>query len=262
MSPGPVRRQQHPVQQRLGLLGRVQLQPVLVAQPLRPGAEREQPVAAHLHVVVQRLHRLVVEPVARIPPARRPDHRLVRVGEAPAAEIRHRIRLAPDHVVEDPEPQLLQDGADAENVVIGTDHPDRAVLAQQPAALGQPLPGERVIGLEVGEPVPVVVHPVHQAVVGPAQLAAELQVVRRVGEDAVDRRRRQHAHDARGIAQDDLVQGQLADDLHGDAASPLRHCEARWPGPAAPRPRQCRPIRIAAWRDRVNPRFRPPPDPG
>ena len=67
----------------------------------------------------------------------------MRVGEAPAAEIRHRVGLAPDHVVEDPESQLLQDRADAEDVVVGADHPERAVLAQQPAALGQPFAGER-----------------------------------------------------------------------------------------------------------------------
>ena len=35
-------------------------------QPLRAAAEREQPVAAHLQVVVERLHRLVVEGVARL----------------------------------------------------------------------------------------------------------------------------------------------------------------------------------------------------
>ena len=56
--------EQHAVQQRLGLLRRMQLQAVLVAQPLGAGAQRDQPVAAHLDVVVQRLHGLVVELVA------------------------------------------------------------------------------------------------------------------------------------------------------------------------------------------------------
>ena len=70
-------------------------------------------------------------------------------------EIRHRVGLAPHHVVQDPEPQVLQDRADAEDVVVGADHPQRAVLAQQPAAFGQPVPGERVVGGEVGEAVPV-----------------------------------------------------------------------------------------------------------
>ncbi len=202
------------MQQGLGLLRRVELEAVLVAQPLRPGAQRQEPVAAHLQVVVQRLHGLVVEAVAAVPAPRRPDQRLVRVGEAAPAEIRHRVGLAPHHVVEDPEAQVLQDGADAEDVVVGADHPDRAVLLQQPPALAEPAPGEGVVGGEVAEPVPVLVHRVHQAVVGPAQLAAELQVVRRVGEDAVDRGRRQHAHQWDAVAEQHLVQGQFRGDVH------------------------------------------------
>ncbi len=193
----------------------MQLQPVLVAQPLGARAEREIPVAAHLHVVVQRLHGLVVEAIARIPPRCRPDQRLMRVGEPPAAEIRHRVGLAPDHVVQNPEPEFLEDGADAENIVVAADHPQRAVLAQQPAALAEPVAGEGIVGGEIGEMVPVIVHPVDQAVVGPAQLAPQLQVVRGVGEDAMNRGRRQHAHDAHGVAENDLVQGQFADDLQG-----------------------------------------------
>ena len=95
-------------------------------EPLLAGAERDGPVGAHLHVVVAGLQRLVVERVAaRRWLARRPDQRLVRVGEAAAAEIRHRVDLAPHHVVEDPEAEILQDRADAEDVVIGADHPQR-----------------------------------------------------------------------------------------------------------------------------------------
>jgi len=47
----------------------------------------------------------------------------MRIGEAPAAEIRHRIDLAPDHVIEEPEAKILEQRADAEDVVIGADHP-------------------------------------------------------------------------------------------------------------------------------------------
>ncbi len=157
-SPGHGAGQQDPVQQRLRLLRRVQLQAVLVAQPLLAGAQRDQPVAAHLQIVVQRLHRSVVEAVAAVLLARRPDQRLVRVGEAAAAEVRHRVGFAPDHVVEDPESQVLQDGADAEDVVVAADHPQRAVLAQHAPRLGQPRAGEGVVGGEIGELVPVVVH--------------------------------------------------------------------------------------------------------
>ena len=42
----------------------------------------------------------------------------MRIGEAAAAEIRHRVRFAPDDVIEDPEVEVLEDGADAEDVVV------------------------------------------------------------------------------------------------------------------------------------------------
>jgi hypothetical protein len=58
----------------------------------------------------------------------------VRVGEALAAEVRHRVGLAPDDVVQDPEAQVLQRRADAEDVVIAADHPQRAVGLQHAAA--------------------------------------------------------------------------------------------------------------------------------
>ena len=48
------------------------------------------------------------------------------IGKAPAAEIRHRIGLAPHHIVQDPVAQILQAGADAEDIVIGADNPERA----------------------------------------------------------------------------------------------------------------------------------------
>ena len=131
------------------------------------------------------------------------------VGEAPAAEIGHRVGFAPNHIVEDPEAEILQDCADAKDVVIGADHPQRAVLAQQPVALGQPVSGECIVGGEIGEPVPLVVDAVHQTVVGPPQLAAQLQVIRWIGKDAVDRRRRQHAHQLHTVAPQNLVQRQL-----------------------------------------------------
>ena len=59
------RGQDHPVQQRLGLLGGMGLGAV-PAQTLGPGAERQQPVAPHLQIVVQRLHRVVIETVTRV----------------------------------------------------------------------------------------------------------------------------------------------------------------------------------------------------
>ena len=73
-------------QQRLGLLRRMGLLAVLALQPLAAGAQRQQPVGAHLGALVQLLHRIVVEGVLLVGAvARRPDQRLVGVGEALAA---------------------------------------------------------------------------------------------------------------------------------------------------------------------------------
>src|SRR5687768_18328103 len=49
--------------------------------------------------------------------------------------------------------------------------------------LGQPFAGEGVIGGQVVEAVPGVIDAIHQAVIRPAQIALELEVVGRVRED-------------------------------------------------------------------------------
>ena len=95
--------EQDPVEQGLGLLGRMRLVAVVVLDPLGARADRQHPVRAHLQIVVERLHRAIVEGVARLLVLGAPDQRLVGVGEAGAAEVRHRVRLAPDDVVEDPD---------------------------------------------------------------------------------------------------------------------------------------------------------------
>ena len=94
-----------------GLLRGMRLVAGLVLEPLMPGADRQHPVRAHLYPVIERFERLVVEGVARALFLAGPDHRLMRVGKALAAEIRHRVGFAPHHVVEDPEPGILQRGA-------------------------------------------------------------------------------------------------------------------------------------------------------
>ena len=161
-------RSQHDArQQRFRLLRRMQLVAIVVLQPLAAGADRKQPVRAHLHVVVGGFQRIVVEGVALgLLVARRPDQRLVRILEAAAAKIRHRIGLAPDDVVEDPEAEILHGGADPEDVVVGADHPDRAAGLEHPAHRQQPGAGEGVIGRKTVELVPVVVDRIDLRLVG------------------------------------------------------------------------------------------------
>ena len=178
------------------------------------GAERQHPVGAHLQALVQLLHRIVVEGVALGGlVARRPDQRLVRVGEALALEVRHRVGLAPHDVVQQPEAQVLQRRADAEDVVVAADHPQRALGLQHAARRGQPGAGEGIVARKtcperirgIGELVPVVVDGIDAAVVGPQKLAAQLQIVGRVGEHHVDRAFGQAEHQLDAVAHQDAV---------------------------------------------------------
>ena len=124
----------------------------------------------------------------------------MRVGEAAAAEVRHRIGLAPHHVVENPEAEILQDRADAEDVVIGADHPQRRRRLHHAAAGDQPGAGEVVIGGKARELVPVVVDRVDARIVGTLEVALKLQIVGRIGEDEIDRFRRQLRHFGDAVA--------------------------------------------------------------
>ena len=130
----------------------------------------------------------------------------MRVLEAAAAEIRHRVGLAPDDVVEDPEAEILHRRADAEDVVVGADHPDRAVRLQHAARGEQPGAGEGVVGGEARELVPVVVDRIDLRLVGTVQVAVELQIVGRVGEDQVDGFFRQPVQRRDAIALQDRVE--------------------------------------------------------
>ena len=149
MSPGSVLDKMTRVEQRFGLLGGVRLFAADL-QPFIAGTNRQHPVRAHLQIVVQHLHCVVIESVgALLLRFGAPDQGLMGIGEAFAAEIRHRVRLAPDHIVEDPKAQFLKDGADPEYVVIAANHPKRAVVLQNPAAgCREPGAGEPVVVVE------------------------------------------------------------------------------------------------------------------
>ena len=130
----------------------------------------------------------------------------MRIGEARAAEIRHRVRLAPDDVVEHPEIEILERRADAENVVVAADHPERAIGLQHPPRRLQPGAREDVVMGKALELVPVVVDRIDLALVGPGEALLELQVVGRIGKDQVDRARRQGVHLRHAVADEDGVE--------------------------------------------------------
>ena len=132
----------------------------------------------------------------------------MRVGKARTLEIGHGIGLAPDDVVQDPESQILQDGTDAEDVVITADHPDRAIGLEQPPRFAKPFTGKAIVRGKAVELVPVVGHRVHVAAVRPGKIAAKLEVVGRIGEDHVDRGIGQRAHHLDAVAAQDAVHRQ------------------------------------------------------
>ncbi len=113
-------------------------------------------------------------------------------------------------VVEDPELGVLKQRADAEDVVIAADHPDRAVVLQDAARLGEPFAGEIVIGGEAVELVPLVVDGIDAAAFGPEQVAAKLQIVGRIGEDHVDGLVGEARHFGDAVTHQNLVERKLA----------------------------------------------------
>src|SRR3546814_7496504 len=100
----------------------------------------------------------------------------MRVGEARALEIGHRVRLAPHDVVEDPIIIVLERGADAEDIVIAADDPDAAIRFQDALRFLQPGMGEAVISGEAVELVPIIVDRVDRS----EEHTSELQSLMRI----------------------------------------------------------------------------------
>ena len=182
----------------------------ILLEPLLPAADRQHPVAPHLQFVVEGFHGAVVEGVFRLLALARPDQRFVGIGKAGALEIGHGIGLAPHDVVEDPEAEILQRGPHAEDVVIGADHPQAAIGLEHAAGFGQPFAGEAVVGGEAVELVPIVGDGIDMAAIGAREIAAQLEVIGRIGKHHIDAGRGQRTHRRNAIAGDDLAQRQIA----------------------------------------------------
>ena len=58
----------------------------------------------------------------------------MRIAKASPSKIRHRVGFTPNNIVKDPKTQILKDVAEAENIVIATDHPDRSIIFERIAA--------------------------------------------------------------------------------------------------------------------------------
>ena len=222
-SPGMVLARRMRCNSASGFCVGMELQPLLIAQSFLTGAEGNEPVAAHLQIFVERFHRGIVEAVATVTLPCRPDQCLMGVGKPPASKIRHRVRFPPNDIVEDPESQVLQDGANTKNIVIAAYDPQGAVLTEQAARLAEPGTGEHVVSLEIDKAVPLLINTIDQAVVRPPQLAAQLQVVWRVCEDAMHGGSRQHAHQFHAVAAQNLIEWEFARDVQGPDTMAERH---------------------------------------
>ena len=110
----------------------------------------------------------------------------MRIGKARPLEIRHRVRFAPDDIVQYPIARILHRSAHAENIVITADYPQRTIGLQYPPCFGKPFAGELVVNRKAVEFVPIVIDRIDLAIVWPQQITAELQVIGRIGKHHID----------------------------------------------------------------------------
>src|SRR5690606_23819845 len=103
------------------------------------------------------------------------------------------------------EVEVLERRADAENIVVGSDHPDRAIWLEQPPRSLEPGAGEGVIMGKAVELVPIVIKGIDLGLVGPGQTLLELQIVRWIGENQINAAGRQGIHVVDAIAHENSV---------------------------------------------------------
>ncbi len=110
----------------------------------------------------------------------------MRVGQALAAEIRHRVGLAPNHIVQDPIARVLQRRPYPKNVVIRSDDPDCPMGFKQSARRFEPVMGELIISSEAGKLVPRIIDRIHLAIVRTMQITLELEIIGWIGKNEID----------------------------------------------------------------------------
>src|SRR5215211_382973 len=137
----PTRSEQGTPHEPEGFLGRVVAVELLVL-----GNGTNAPDARELLARVRAVYEVVVEGVARS--FARPDQGFVRVGERRMQSVGRRVRLEPGNVVDDLEPQPLEREAYAEDDVVRTAHPQRAVGLENSPGRAQPPDVEVVILLQ------------------------------------------------------------------------------------------------------------------
>jgi len=169
---------------------------------------RNGPHGFHLLAAVDLLHVRVIEFVARLGIFRGPDDGLGCVREVAAGKIGRGIGLHPGNIIKQLESELLHGEADGMNHVARAAYPDGAVRFQHALAGGEPLaielmnlviPDPNRVKIGAGQFVPIALVDAHHAA-GVARDAVVREKIRRVGENQVDRVRRNLGEDFQAIA--------------------------------------------------------------
>ena len=92
--------------------------------------------------------------------------------------------------------------------MVRSDDPQSPVVFQHAAGGFEPCNRKVVIGAEIGEMIPFVINAVNQRIVGTQQLSAQLEIVRRVGENHVHRFFGQGIHQFDTVARKDDIRFQ------------------------------------------------------
>ena len=88
------------------------------------------------------------------------------IGETPPTEIRHGIGFPPDHVIQNPEIQILKNRTNPKNIMVTANDPDGSIRLEYTPCLGQPGMTERVISCERIELIPLFLDRIDMRMVG------------------------------------------------------------------------------------------------
>ena len=114
----------------------------------------------------------------------------MRIGKAPAPEIRHRVGFPPDDIIQNPEVKILQGPAKTVDIVIAANDPQRTIGLQDPPRLGKPRRRKLIIGGKGIKLVPGIINTINRRMIRTGQIAAKLQIIGGVGENKIDAGRR------------------------------------------------------------------------
>ena len=130
----------------------------------------------------------------------------MRIGQTFATEVGHGVRLAPHHVIQNPEPLVLKFGTHPKHVVVTADYPDCTVRLKQTARRCQPITGELVIGRKGRKLVPVIINGIDFGVIGAMKIATKLEIVGRVRKNEVHAICGKRIHYFNAIARKNTIQ--------------------------------------------------------